>query len=73
MTLQILRRAICVCLTVVAASLFVIASVRAENFPDRTVRLIVPFPAGGSIDTLGRILMEKLGAIWKQSTARGTW
>ncbi len=63
---KISRRAICACL--VAASLFAIANVRAETFPDRAVRLIVPFPPGGSIDTLGRILMDKLGAIWKQST-----
>jgi tripartite-type tricarboxylate transporter receptor subunit TctC len=64
---KILRRAICACF-VAATSLFAIANVRADNFPDRAVRLIVPFPPGGSIDTLGRILMEKLGAIWKQST-----
>jgi tripartite-type tricarboxylate transporter receptor subunit TctC len=31
------------------------------------VRLIIPFPPGGSIDTLGRILSDKLGAIWGQS------
>jgi tripartite-type tricarboxylate transporter receptor subunit TctC len=64
---KISRRAICACL-VVLASLSTVANVRAETFPDRAVRLIVPFPPGGSIDTLGRILMEKLGAIWKQST-----
>ncbi|MDJ0389569.1 tripartite tricarboxylate transporter substrate binding protein [Roseomonas sp. E05] len=34
----------------------------AETFPDRPVRLIVPFPPGGSADPIGRILaasMEK--------------
>jgi tripartite-type tricarboxylate transporter receptor subunit TctC len=39
----------------------------AETYPDHAVRLIIPFPPGGSIDTLGRILTDKLGAIWGQS------
>jgi len=34
-------------------------SVRAD-WPDRNVRLIVPYPAGGSTDVLFRILAEKL-------------
>jgi tripartite-type tricarboxylate transporter receptor subunit TctC len=39
----------------------------AQTYPDRAVRLIIPFPPGGSIDTLGRILTQKLGDIWRQS------
>jgi tripartite-type tricarboxylate transporter receptor subunit TctC len=39
----------------------------ADSYPDRSVRLIIPFPPGGSIDTLGRILTQKLGELWKQS------
>ena len=42
-------------------------SVVAQTYPDRSVRLIIPFPPGGSIDTLGRILTQKLGDIWRQS------
>lgn len=41
--------------------------VPAQTYPDHAVRLIIPFAPGGSIDTLGRILTEKLGAIWGQS------
>jgi tripartite-type tricarboxylate transporter receptor subunit TctC len=40
---------------------------RAETFPDHPVRLIIPFAPGGSIDTLGRILSEKLSTLWGQS------
>jgi tripartite-type tricarboxylate transporter receptor subunit TctC len=40
---------------------------RAQTFPDRAVRLIIPFPPGGSIDTLGRILADKLSTLWGQS------
>ncbi len=39
----------------------------AQSYPDRSVRLIIPFPPGGSIDTLGRILAQKLTDAWGQS------
>jgi tripartite-type tricarboxylate transporter receptor subunit TctC len=39
----------------------------AQSYPDRSVRLIIPFPPGGSIDTLGRILTQKLSDAWGQS------
>jgi tripartite-type tricarboxylate transporter receptor subunit TctC len=39
-----------------------IAPALAQNFPSRTITLIVPFPPGGSTDVAGRILAEKMGA-----------
>src|SRR5512133_4184864 len=33
---------------------------RAENYPARTVTVVVPFPAGGSVDGVARILVQKL-------------
>lgn len=36
------------------------AFAQGGNWPDRNVRLIVPFPAGGSTDVLFRILAEKM-------------
>jgi len=39
----------------------------AQTYPDHAVRLIVPFAPGGSIDTLGRILAQKLTDTWGQS------
>jgi tripartite-type tricarboxylate transporter receptor subunit TctC len=32
----------------------------AENFPNRPITLIVPYPAGGGVDTMGRIIGQKL-------------
>lgn len=39
---------------------------RAQAFPVRPVRLIVPFPAGGPTDVVGRLLAERLAARWGQ-------
>ncbi len=39
----------------------------AQTFPARSVRLIVPFPAGGPADMLARLLSEKLTERWGQS------
>jgi tripartite-type tricarboxylate transporter receptor subunit TctC len=37
------------------------AQTPAANWPERPIRLIVPFPAGSSTDTVARILGQKLG------------
>jgi tripartite-type tricarboxylate transporter receptor subunit TctC len=59
------------CKLVAALALTLIAApvtpARAQSYPDHAVRLIIPFPPGGSIDTLGRILTEKLATLWGQS------
>ena len=36
-------------------------------YPTKQVRMIVPFPAGGSADTLCRIVGDKLSAAWSQT------
>jgi tripartite-type tricarboxylate transporter receptor subunit TctC len=41
--------------------------VHAQTYPDRSVRIIIAFAAGGTIDTLGRIVAQKLGEAWGQS------
>jgi tripartite-type tricarboxylate transporter receptor subunit TctC len=50
-----------------AAALTLAASLAAaQNFPDKPVRFIVPFPPGGGTDALARILGAKLSALWYQ-------
>src|SRR5262245_23114985 len=36
------------------------ATATAQNYPSRTVTVVVPFPAGGSVDGVARILVQKL-------------
>jgi tripartite-type tricarboxylate transporter receptor subunit TctC len=38
----------------------------AQSYPARPVRLIVPFPAGGPADALGRVLGDQLSQAWGQ-------
>jgi tripartite-type tricarboxylate transporter receptor subunit TctC len=54
-------------LPVLAAALAMPAVVRAQGpFPSRQVRIIVPFPAGGSNDISARVAAEQLRQIWNQ-------
>jgi len=39
---------------------------QAQNWPNRIVRLIVPFTPGGGIDAIGRIIGGRLSEIWGQ-------
>jgi tripartite-type tricarboxylate transporter receptor subunit TctC len=39
----------------------------AQNFPDRTIRLIVPFPPGGPNDIIARVVGKRMSEILKQT------
>ena len=39
----------------------------AQQYPNKTVKIVVPYPPGGFNDTLARISSDKLGKVWSQS------
>ena len=52
---------------IAASALILQTSAVAQSYPDRPVRIVVAFPAGGTLDTLARIIAQKLGDTWGQS------
>src|SRR3954454_4691476 len=39
----------------------------AEKYPERQIRIIVPYPPGGSVEGLGRLLAQRMQENWGQS------
>jgi tripartite-type tricarboxylate transporter receptor subunit TctC len=60
------RRAVLTGICAVGASSLV-SDLYAAEYPDRMIRYIVPFPPGGAVDILGRVLSEKLQGSLKQT------
>src|SRR6516164_1107516 len=54
-----MRRIFCAALATVVLG-FVGASANAQDYPSRTVNVVVPYPAGGSVDGVARILVQEL-------------
>lgn len=42
-----------------------LSALAADTWPSKPVRMIVPFPPGGPVDTTARIFGQKLGEMWK--------
>jgi tripartite-type tricarboxylate transporter receptor subunit TctC len=51
----------------IAASEGLHGPARADGYPDRTVKIIVPFPAGGTADAVPRIVADWLSRKWGQA------
>jgi tripartite-type tricarboxylate transporter receptor subunit TctC len=50
-----------------AGCLAMVVPAVAADYPDHAIRLIVPFPAGGATDLLGRLIAQDLRTRWNQS------
>jgi tripartite-type tricarboxylate transporter receptor subunit TctC len=57
----IIMRTLCIGLL-----LLIVQTPALAEYPERTIRLIVPYAAGGTSDILARIIGQKLTAAWKQ-------
>ena len=62
-------RKITMCLSlalVLAAALFAAAPARAEDYPSRKITLVVPYPPGGGVDAMARVMAQKLSEAFHQ-------
>jgi tripartite-type tricarboxylate transporter receptor subunit TctC len=57
-------RALFILIAMVSLSPVVMAQ---QAYPNKPVRIIVPYPPGGTADIIGRTIAEKLGVLWGQS------
>ena len=39
---------------------------QAQTWPSKPIKIVVPFPAGGTSDVLARLLGKELGEVYKQ-------
>jgi len=65
--IRFFTRLICLGIFACTSSLLICAPALASDWPDQPVRLISPFPAGGTADILSRTLGQELTEHWKQT------
>lgn len=53
-------------LAALALAAFPLAGLAQADYPSKAVKVIVPFPAGGTSDVMGRLMAEELGKALKQ-------
>ena len=53
-------------LVLLALTAAIPGSARAESYPNRAVKIIVPFPAGGTADAIPRLVADWLSRRWAQ-------
>jgi tripartite-type tricarboxylate transporter receptor subunit TctC len=44
-----------------------VAAQSAAPYPNRPVKLVIPFPPGGPLDIIGRLIAQKASEAWGQS------
>ena len=51
---------------VIASLMLAVTAAQAQTFPSKPVRIVVAYPAGGSVDNISRAVTPRLSAIWGQ-------
>ena len=64
--LRLLRSLRLVGATLLLAALMGAQAAKAQTYPNRPVRIVVPAAAGGALDVISRILAAKVGDMWNQ-------
>ncbi len=63
------RRFRIACTALFAALMIALAfapAATAQKYPDRPIRMVIPFAAGGSPDVIGRIIADEITVLWGQ-------
>ena len=55
-----IRRRLCWLIGLVVAACASTHPAVAQTYPNRPIRIVVPFAAGGAVDTVGRIVAAKM-------------
>lgn len=64
--MKIVRLVTCLCLSLATLNFAGAEPVAAQSFPNKAIRLVVPYPAGGTIDFLARAIQPELQEVWSQ-------
>lgn len=62
-----LKRRLTIFCVASALGMTLAANVFAQEFPEKPVRIVVPYPPGGFNDTLARVVGDRLSKIWNQA------
>jgi tripartite-type tricarboxylate transporter receptor subunit TctC len=61
-----MRKAIAMLIGAAMLPMSTLAAAQAPTYPDKPIRIVVPFPVGGIADTFGREIGRKLTEVWGQ-------